>query len=64
MSVLRSEFPLTRFLGKLFDYTDQQLATADPAKAAAHYGISPDHSAAYIQQQRELRGVEPLRRAA
>lgn len=63
MSV-RSEFPLTRFLAKLLAYTREQLAGADAAKAAEHYGINPDHAAGYIRQQCELRGAESRRRAA
>jgi hypothetical protein len=54
MTALRSEFPLTRFLGRLLAYTPAQLREADPAKAADHYGINPAHAAGYIAQQREL----------
>ena len=57
MTALRSEYPLTRFLGTLLGYSDQHLAKADPDKAAQHFGISSDHAAAYIKQQREIRGV-------
>lgn len=64
MTTVRSEFPLTRFLGTLLSYTDRQLAGACPDKAAAHYGINRDHAQGFIDQQRELRGVVPLRRAA
>lgn len=57
MAGLRSEFPLTRFLGTLLSYSEKNLAAADPDKAAVHFGIARDHAAGYISQQREIRGV-------
>lgn len=55
MSADRCPYPLTRFLAKLLSYSPADLVKADPAKAAAHYGINQDHAAGYIRQQRELR---------
>lgn len=64
MTALRSEYPLTRFLGTLLGYSEQNLARADADKAATHFGISPAHAAGYIDQQRQLRGIASRRRAA
>jgi len=51
------DMPLTRFLAKLLGYSLEQLAGASAQKASEHYGISLDHAAGYIAQQRQIRGV-------
>lgn len=53
----RSEWPLTRFLGMLLCYTDEQLAGASGAKAAKRYGISEAHASGYIAMERTKRGL-------
>jgi hypothetical protein len=64
VTALRSEYPLTRFLGTLLNYTREQLAKADPQRAAEHFGISAEHAAEYIRQQCEIKGVSVKRWAA
>lgn len=57
MGLRNSEMPLTNFIKKLLAYGPGDLAKACPDKAAAHYGISREHAAGYIEQQRLVRGV-------
>jgi hypothetical protein len=51
------QFPLDAFNAQLGKYSDDNLMNADPGKAAAHYGINPDHAAGYILMERERRGL-------
>jgi len=55
------DFPLTKFLARLLAMTDQELAEADPFRAARTFKIRLDWADAYIAEQQLLRGVEPAK---
>jgi hypothetical protein len=56
--MVRPTFPLTEFMVRLLGMTPEELADANPRRAARTYGIRSDWAAAYIAEQRALRGIK------